>query len=209
MANCVTCTNPCTCTLFTDGLFAGSPELGRNFTAVEGTGSTDDPYVIHFYDQNEFRPKSAEITWKDVILPNNIAQPNVLSFTPFGSYKYQSPINFIIKTVSDIYLQSNFFVIGCSVTFAETADSGSSGKRIQLKTYRGPVIGFTTVVIGGQTVAAGGGDPMTLSCQTFHPGLLQVDPSLTKPVTIFQLEVFQNSGSDILLSDIRIWMSQI
>ena len=215
MPACGNCIQPCSCTISEDGIRAGHLELGRNFTQVNGSGTTDDPYVFSFLDQKEFRPRTAEIQLSSRTISSGSTHSMVLSGPdPRGNLLYESPINFVVKDFSSTdnlyrYLGGNFYYIGASVTFAEAADVTSNARQMWLTSVRGNSFPASDYVVGGQTAPGGGQDPLTLQCGGITPGIFFQVPAVGDVTVQFDLSVFQDSGSPIAMSDLKIWVTQI
>lgn len=214
MAICGNCKQPCSCLITEDGIWGGHEELGRNFTQVEGTGTTEDPYVIHFMDQMEFRPQTAEIMFNNVSVPN--AAVHTLIVTGISSHVvYQSPRDFLIRepaltTPVYRYASGSFYIMGASATFAQATDTTANIRAIALSAIlESPAGNPVEVFIGGQTSPGGNTDPLTLSCEGMSPGLFTQAPGLGSITQQFSLSLLQDSGAPLIASDIRIWMTQI
>lgn len=213
MPACGNCSQSCNCVLSEDGFFSGHTEEGRPFTQVEGSGTTEDPYVIHFIDQELFRPKAAEIQWQDGSCPDSTGGFGDLDFiadiTPGSSIIYESPIKFLIDDLNNgdpRYANSHYFIIGASVTFAETGDAQSNPKMLLIVSGK-PTTGLR--VIGGQTIPGAGADPMTLSAQGYTIGRVNPIAGVGAFINQFDLWLYQDTGAAVAISNIKVWMTQI
>lgn len=199
------CTQGCNCRISEDGILGLHTELGRNFTTVDGNGSVEDPFTIHFLDQHEYRPKSALINYDNTQAATDDWR-NVTDGTAVVTY--QTPVPFIISIGGFQYAQANFFIIGASVTFNEGSFATSDHRSMIL--VAGKISGGIRV-IAGQTSSAAGGDPITLSCEGFTPGRFNVVGGLSAVVQGFIVFVNATSfGTSILpVNNIKVWITQI
>ena len=207
MAQCG-CTQGCNCFVSEDGWAAGHAELGRNFTQVEGNGSSSNPFVIHFLDSDAFRPRTAEILIDSQTFQSD-PSASVERITNPGSFIYESPLSFIVinATPGIHYVAATYYMIGASVTFAETTDSTTNTQRALL--LEGDRLGGIAYAFGGQTIPGLSTDPLTLTVQGFSASIFTGVPGLPTIVNAFALSVSQSSGSPILVSNIRVWITQI
>lgn len=213
---CPGCGAECNCHISEDGFWGGHPEMGRNFSTVQGNGTPDNPYVFSFLDQMEFRPRTAEFKVNDTVLAHNDAT-TLIAVPGTSTILYQSPINFIYKDplgVEDYkYVTGNFFIFGASVTFAETNDSINNSRVLVLSNLRHNNGVNTSGIMAAQTTPGDSSDPITLSCEALWAGTFSfIDtPSgtPTKATNAFSVHVLQRSGGPILLTDIRVWMTEI
>lgn len=215
MAICGNCKQPCSCLIKEDGLWTGHTELGRNFTQVDGSGTTEDPYTIHFMDQDEFRPRTSEIAFDSFSLVSG-------TFTSLFSHPlavsrplYESPSDFLIREPSMTntvhrYADGNFYSMGASATFSETVDATSNIRQILLVAMvESPLGNPVESILGAKTTPGGSVDPLTLSCEAFVPGIFITVGGLGGIRQQFGVILYQDSGSTLLVTDIRIWMTQI
>lgn len=208
------CVESCNCTVAQDGYWGNHPELGRNFSNVTGDGSSSDPFVITFLDSLEFRPRTAEIGWKDFSLVSTSSNFTPVSFTADQDsfLIYESPIHFVVRDPFSFeyrYSDFNYMYIGASVTFAETADASTNDRQIALANLYAEVFPATSHVIAASQSPGGNADPLTLTCEAFWPGIFLTVTGVGNVRQEFQLYVYQNSGSNIVLSDIKIWITEI
>lgn len=213
---CPGCGTECNCFVSEDGYRGGHPELGRNFTTIQGDGSADNPYVFSFLDQMEFRPRTSEFRVNNTPLPDD-SVTTLIAVPGTSTILYQSPINFIYRDPEEIedykYIQGNFFIIGASVTFAEASDSPDNARQLVLSNMRSNNGVNTPGGMAGQTTPGGNSDPLTLSCEalwagTFSP--IQVPGIIGVTATnAFSVHVLQRSGGPILLTDIRVWLTEV
>lgn len=219
MPLCRGCVQPCDCSFSEDGFFAhrspeegtfapppANPALGRNFTLIEGNGTSLDPFVISFFDQDGFRPRTAEIQFQDFIV-----QHATLTTVQTGSAIYQSPIQFLI---SDDRATIHYYYLGASVTFADVGDATSTRRHMALYAeveLPSPGTPFDCPV-GGQSTPGGSSDPLTLTASAFVPGVLwnfEASPNGNTYTQGFYVTLYQNSGSPIAVSDLRVWITQL
>lgn len=205
------CTQACSCSFSEDGFHANlaSPVNGRNFTLLDGNGTPQDPFTISFFDQEDFRPRTAEIQYQNITV-NTGVPTNATN----GSAVYESPIRFLVSANKAAL---HYYYIGASVTFAETADASSNRKHLRLSAeIEWPLPGsVVSTVIGGQTIPGGGSDPLTLTASAYLPGVLWnweaafggFDGNVYNQA--FNLAVYQNSGGPVAVSDLKIWITQI
>lgn len=220
---CRKCVNACNCIWSNDGIEAGHPEFGRNTNDVAGSGTTEDPFVISFLDQKEFRPRTAEINYSNLTIPSAATYKSAFSNTTSTStLLYESSIHFVLRD----FLQPNFFpysyanlgfaMIGASVTFAQVSDTKDKIRGMVLTAVRGLAFPAETYILGGQTTPGGVADhpftdnnPLTLSCEGIASGVFFVNPLAPAIKQELGLYILQNSGSDLLISNIKIWMTEI
>lgn len=222
MPLCGNCGQPCNCFISNDGLFAGagSEDLGRNFTEVSGNGSAEDPYIISFLDSEEFRPKTAEVTFENITLPigntggngNFSRVQSANAFAPGSAIVYESPIHFLVRdsfTGDPGYAQANFFYLGASATFSPLSDVTSNARMLVLGTSKVDP-NLDSHIIAGQTGAGGGGLSRTLTVEGYTVGTFIVSPGLQTLVQSFILWIYADTSStSITISNLRFWMIQI
>lgn len=222
MPLCRGCVQPCDCSFSEDGFAAhrspeedtfappqANPALGRNFTLIEGNGSSLDPFVISFFDQGEFRPRTAEIQFQNII----VQTATLTTITPVGtgSAIYQSPIQFLINSNrADIH----YYYLGASATLADVGDPTSNRRHMALfAEVELPLPGTPfDAPVGGQSTPSGVGDPLTLTASAFVPGVLwnfEFSPDGNTYTQGFYVTLYQNSGFPLSVYDLRIWVTQI
>lgn len=236
MPTCGKCVEPCNCVFSEDGLFSGSSNIGRHFSTVTGSGSIEDPFKIHFLDQKEFYPRTAEFQFNDLNPTGGILNPYELGPTSLGSttdpgillrltfdgmFKYQSPEQFLVtqlafeapdETGYPYSARGSHFLIGATITFDQTVDSGANYKQIIITDYQ---IGKfeddvgKEVVVAAQIIPGGGGDPMTISAAGMTPITYYVPGGASEIHHLFKIYVNQSSGSSVVISNMRFWMTQI
>lgn len=205
------CTQACNCTISEDGYLSGHPELGRNFTQIDGIGNSTDPYVFHFYDQEEFRPRAAELSVPNQNIPNN-TYTNIQDSGNIASIIYQSPKTFLFNDpfIDNLEIfEGNYFIFGATATFDQAADTSATYREMLLINTRGISGVGDNYISGAQLTPGGSTDPITVSCETLNPGLFNSLTGLEAILGAFQVYLFQNSGAPLGVSDIRIWLTQI
>lgn|SRR5688572_4879250 len=204
------CVQGCNCYLSEDGFWAGHPELGRNFTLVNGVGSDADPYSVSFLDQEEFRPRTAEISFPDRSVNNDTYTEVPVGPVP-STITYESPEPFVIRQSNGFhrYSEVNFIIIGAAATFPESAVSTTS-RQILLEDVRGGTSPLTASawIIAGQTVP-GAADPLTLSCSVMFPGVFFNIDGVGPLRHQFRIHLYQNSGATMVVSNIKLWITEI
>jgi hypothetical protein len=206
------CTGACNCFISEDGYLSGHPELGRNFTQVEGNGTEANPYTFHFYDSLEFRPRTVEISVPNRTIPHDTYMEVQGDGANIGAPLYESPSQFVFNDPlieSMVLFTGNYFVFGATATFAQAADTTAKIRKMLIVNTRGMAGTGDNYVAGGQTTPGGSTDPITLSCETMNPGLFDVLTGLETIIGGFQVYLYQNSGAPLNVTDIRIWLTQI
>jgi hypothetical protein len=218
MPACGNCTNPCNCNFSEDGALSfSSLNLGRNFTSISGSGTEDDPYEISFLDQEEYRPKTAEINITGFTLSDSTGSGNfnsVLNEADISdaSLTYESPIKFIVRDTTTFkfrYIQSNFFIIGASLSFPETTETTSAMKHLMITTTRTYFPTNTREVIAAHSTPGAGGDPVTLSCAGIVSGVFSLVPVLETVIQEFFVYAYQDTGAPITITGGKIWVTAI
>lgn len=224
MPTCGQCTGPCNCYVTEDGFFSGNPEEGRNTTQLSGSGTTEDPYVVHFLDQEEFRPRTAEFTFSNFTMAASSGADSgdikvIGSLSPGHTVQYVSPINFIIGDPSTggstgydgnpRYLQGHYWIIGATITYAQAADTASDYRYLLVAAAQGSVGSINLPVVAAQTTSGGGSDPLTLSCEGFFPGVWTPVSGLASIIQQFEVYGFQDSGGPLAVSELKVWITQI
>lgn len=215
MALCGSCKEPCSCLIQNDGVKSGHPELGRNFTQVDGKGTEENPFTISFYDQNEFRPKAMEVTFEDVLVPNGTFGINLREEGMVTDVTYQSPNEFLIRYPSIestvyVYASGSFYVIGATATFDQVADANTTNRVIVLVgVVESPIGNPVEVAIGAHQTPGGLTDPITVTCEGYLPGLFMEIPTLGTVSQSFNIHLYQTSGAPLMARDIKMWMAQI
>jgi|SRR5688572_3108077 len=202
------CVQDCNCFLSEDGFWAGHPELGRNFTLINGVGSEAEPFSVSFLDQEEFRPRTAEISFPNRLVTND-TYTQVDAGPIDSTIVYESPEPFVLK--DDVgfhrYAEPNFVIIGAAATFPESAVTTTS-REMLLENVRGQSFPGQAWIIAGQT-APGTTDPITLSCSVMFPGVFFNVDGVGPIRQQFRIHLYQNSGASMTVTDIKLWITEI
>lgn len=214
MPTCGQCNNPCTCLVSEDGFFANRPTDGRANTVVTGRGTPSEPFTVSFVQSEFYRPESGELKQTNTfVLPDNSVN-NVSPTTgfTFGSV-YQSPGSVFVSFTpvgSSVLTGSfgHFKYLGASATFSANA----TGIRYMSIIGSNPWNLIDYVVAGNSSLGDSVG-PSVLNCAGFTPGVF--DPSGLAPIfsntgiQAWGVGIWQTSGGNLNVTDIKFWMTTI
>lgn len=217
------CTNPCSCYLEQDGVSPSTLTAnivcgeGRYNTIKTGSGTDFDPYVIEFLDSEFFEPDAGKVIKNAPI--SVFSGASSVYATGFEIIEYQTPneqfITFIGQqsnsTQHKLYVPSNrFWFVHASADFIFNG-STNGVRRISIRfnppggLFSGPKSNH--VVVGDSTT--GVGEDMSLSCSGVVPQVPVVDfldPVVTGPGGSFVVSLYQNSGSNMNVQNIKFSM---
>lgn len=208
MPLCNRCTQGCNCTLSQDGFWGEHPELGRNTSTVAGSGTEDDPYVISFIDQPDFRVGTAEIHYPVF----NVPRFTDTGLSGISDVEYEFPLYFLLRdpgSQTHHYVHGNYFYIGASVTFADTGSNPLFQRRMIITSYRGDTIANADIYVAAAQTGPGTTDPITLSAAAIIPGVFYYPPGLGAIIAGFDVFLWQDSPSDISVSNLKVWVTQL
>ena len=207
------CLEPCNCELDEDGFFSNRLSDGRRSTTTDGDGSLENPYVIHFQESEFYRPPSGELSVTPLVIANSPAGARVID-PPNATYTptYQSPgqVFFAFPTGFDEFaaFKGTFHIVGVSGSFAANA---TGSRWISIGSVRPE--GGSAFINAAEVQSGNASEPTFLSCSGFAPGLFDFTgvPGVTSDprIDVFYFQVSQNSGSDLLFSNIKFWITTI
>jgi hypothetical protein len=204
-----------------DGFFAGRLDDGRRNTTVDGSGLEEDPYITHFQQSEFYRPPSAEIqidpidVFSDASFAFQIGfiYPSTTTYeSPEGSLFLLPPGGIPLTSVTRV-VKGAYHLVGASATFQS---NGTGRRQISIVSSMpdGGVSSFwPTYVVASDTQDGHATQTTKLSCFGFAIGLFSytdINSIVSNPrIDVFGLNVSQNSGSSLLLSDIKFWIMTI
>jgi len=196
-----------------DGFFSLRPGDGRRNTTVEGSGSLEDPYVIHFQQSEFYRPPTGELRVGPIVVSTNpvaavpIDPPSV---TPIPFYESPGQIFFAFPDSSDEFavVKGSLHLVGASATFQA---NGTGARWLSVGAARPDGNGAYIIAADSQSALAG--QPTELSCCGLATGLFDfssVTSIVSNPrIDTFFIQVSQNSGVSLTLSNLKLWVTAI
>ena len=207
------CTSPCNCSFSEDGYWAERSQDGRRNTVVSGMGTPNDPFTVSFIQSEFFRPSAGELKGTGL----STTSGSTFAPTPADVISvYQSPETVMISipfgsSLALTTIFGNYFVMGASATFAANA-TGLRRLVLLAPSPMGPVVGFERAVTGVEQNGHAT-RPTVLSVAGFYSGMLEKDSILdgvgAAQIAPVRLEVFQNSGSSLTLTEVKFWAVMI